>query len=307
MDTLTARETTLAAPFTSAEAKRHGLDYIHLLQENVRRVSRELYVPDGSPPELLGRVRAHLALTPGAWASHRTAAALHGLWLPDDAADHALLHLSKPTELPRVRRVGVVGHRVRVQPGEVVELSPGIRASSPARTWLDLGNELGPVSLVILGDELLRIPRPGLEGRSTPYATKGALAALLRSHPNMQGVAKCRTALADMRVGADSVQETLLRLCLLAHGFPEPHLQIVLRPNDPFSPSADLGYPAIKVAIQYDGGHHQSDEQRWRDARRDAAFRAAGWIVLVVTAEDRRDDFASVRAALRGYFAERAA
>ncbi|AMM33823.1 hypothetical protein SA2016_3159 [Sinomonas atrocyanea] len=307
MDPVKARETLLAAPFTAAEAERHGLDYSQLLQENVRHISRELYVPDDNTAQLRDRVRAHLAVTPQAWASHQTAAALHGLWLPDDAADHSLLHLSKPTDVPRVRRTGVVGHRVRVKAGEIVELSAGVRVSSPARTWLDLGNELGPVGLVILGDELLRIPRPGLEGRAVPHATKGALAALLRAHPNMPGVAKCRAALADMRVGADSPQETLLRLSLLAHGFPEPELQIALRPNDPFSPSADMGYPSVKVAIQYDGSHHLSEEQRWRDARRDAAFRAAGWIVLIVRSEDCQNDFASVRAALRGHLAGRAA
>ena len=269
-------------------------------------MSRELYVPGGGQPELVDRVRAHLAVTPRAWASHRTAAALHGLWLPEAAADQTLLHLSKPTELPRVRRDGVVGHRVTIRTEEVVEVEPGVRVSSHARTWLDLGSELGPVALVVLGDQLIRVPRPDFEGRDCPHATRSSLAAMLRAHPKMKGVAKCRAALADMRVGADSVPETLLRLCLLAYGFPEPELQIVLRPYDPFSPSGDLGYRGIKVVLQYDGGHHRTDEQRERDARRDAAFRAAGWIVIIVTAEDLHDDFRRVRAELRKYLAARA-
>ena len=297
--------TLLDTPFTAADAQHHGLDYYALLREDVRHVSRELYVPGEGQAELIDRVRAHLAVTPGAWASHRTAAAIHGLWLPDTADDHSLLHLSKPTELPRVRRAGVVGHRVRIRPDEVVDVESGVRVTSPARTWLDLGNELGPVALVALGDQLIRIPRPDFEGRDRPYATRGVLAALLQAHPKMHGVAKCRAALADMRVGADSVPETLLRLCLLAYGFPEPELQIVLRPYDPYSPSADMGYRSVKVVLQYDGGHHESDEQRERDARRDAAFRAAGWIVIIVTAEDRHDDFGRVRAELRKHLGSR--
>lgn len=307
MTTPTALEIMLSSPFTSAEAQRHGLDYFDLLRQNVRHASRELYLPGEGEPAIADRVRSHLALTPGAWASHRTSAALHGLWLPDQAADHSWLHLSKPSHLPRVRRDGIVGHRVRVLPDEVVQLERGILASSPARTWLDLGNELGPVALVALGDQLIRSPRPVFDGRSRPHTTKDALAEMLRGHPKMKGVAKCRAALADMRVGADSVQETLLRLCLLAYGFPEPELQIVLRPSDRFSFSADMGYRSIKVAIQYDGDHHLTSEQRRRDARRDAAFRAAGWVVIIVTAEDRQDDFARVRADLRSLFAARAA
>lgn len=307
MTTPTALEIMLSSSFTSAEAQRHGLDYFELLRQNVRHVSRELYLPGDGELALADRVRPHLALTPGAWASHRTSAALHGLWLPDQAADHSLLHLSKPSHLPRARREGVVGHRVHVLPGEVVQLGPGILASSPARTWLDMGNELGPVALVALGDQLIRCPRPDFEGRSQPHSTKDALAEMLRGHPKLKGVAKCRAALADMRVGADSVQETLLRLCLLAYGFPEPELQIVLRPSNRFSFSADMGYRSIRVAIQYDGDHHLTDEQRRRDARRDAEFRAAGWVVVIVTAEDSQDDFARVRTQLRSLFAARAA
>lgn len=114
-------------------------------------------------------------------------------------------------------------------------------------------------------------------------------------------------ALADMRVGADSVPETLLRLCLLAYGFPEPDLQIVLKPSDAFSFSADMGYRSMKIAVQYDGEHHLTDRQHQRDARRDAAFRAAGWVVIIVTADDRKDDFARIRSELRSLFAARAA
>ncbi|WP_369045191.1 endonuclease domain-containing protein [Sinomonas sp. P10A9] len=307
MATPTALDLMLAHPFTSAEARRLGLDYADLVKQEVTRVSRGIYVPRVGVPTLADRARATLAVTQGAWASHRTSTALNGLWLPDPSSDHSLLHLSKPSHLPRVRREGVVGHRVTAHPGEVIELEPGIMASSPARSWLDLGQELGPVSLVALGDQLIRKPRPQFEGRSESYATIAQLTEMIRLHPKMKGVAKCRAALADMRVGADSIPETLLRLCLLAYGFPEPELQIVLRPSDAFSPSADLGYLALKIAIQYDGAHHLADQQRLRDARRDAAFREAGWTVIIVTAADREDDFGRVRHKLRSALRSRAA
>ncbi|MCH6470437.1 endonuclease domain-containing protein [Sinomonas terrae] len=101
--------------------------------------------------------------------------------------------------------------------------------------------------------------------------------------------------------------ETLLRLSLLAYHFPEPELQIRLRPFDPLSPSGDLGYRVIQVVLQYDGAHHLSEEQRLRDLRRDAAFRSAGWVVVIVTADDLRNDFARARAELRALWAKRAA
>jgi hypothetical protein len=265
-----------------------------------------IYVPAGSEPDLIDRVRAHLAVTPGAWASHQTAAAVHRMPVPPWLSDHAVLHLSKPYGLPRPRRRGVVGHEVRFRPSELCYLE-GMRLSTPARTWLDLAMQLPHEHLVGLGDHLLRIPRQGLEGRSEPYATKDSLAEMLLRHPKMKGVVRCRLALEDMRVGSDSVPETLLRLAIQYAGLPEPELQLQLAPNDPFSPSGDLGYREFRIVIQYEGSHHDDDAQRLSDARRDRAFRLAGWIVIHVRLEDLREDFRGVIRRISAAIHERAA
>lgn len=199
-----------------------------------------------------------------------------------------------------------MGHRVRILPGEVV-VSEGRRLSSPARTWLDLARELSPAALIALGDQLIRIPRPEFEARSEPYATKGQLLELLRSHRKVKGVGRCKDALADMRVGSDSVPETLLRLSLIAHGFPEPELQIVLDPDDPWSPSADQGYRDLRIALQYEGEHHASPEQALKDDWRDARFGRRGWATIRVTAADLADDFARPRRELRALMIQRRA
>ena len=61
--------------------------------------------------------------------------------------------------------------------------------------------------------------------------------------------------------------------------------------GDPSSPSADLGYRAQRIAIQYDGGHHLVEAQIFRDRRRDRAFEAAGWTVLTVKKDDLDEGF----------------
>ena len=53
----------------------------------------------------------------------------------------------------------------------------------------------------------------------------------------------------------------MLRLAMVDAGLPEPNLQLTLRSGDPLSPSADLGYRAQRLAIQYDGGHHLVEAQ----------------------------------------------
>jgi hypothetical protein len=179
--------------------------------------------------------------------------------------------------------------------------------TTPARTWLDLANELTPDFLVALGDHLVRNPRPGLEGREQPYATIESLGAMLRDHSWSRGVGKAKKALELMRVGSDSVPETLLRLAMEAAGLPQPELQLQLYPDNPRSPTADLGYRRYRLAIQYEGSHHLDEAQRLSDARRDRAFRRAGWTVLLVTFEDLRDDFGGVIRRIRRHLAEQAA
>ncbi|PJI52728.1 hypothetical protein CTI14_38085 [Methylobacterium radiotolerans] len=74
-------------------------------------------------------------MTDDAWISHRTAAALQGMFLPPWVDDHDMIHLSRPAHLARVRRAGVVGHHTRIRPGELHHVE-GLLMTTPARTWL---------------------------------------------------------------------------------------------------------------------------------------------------------------------------
>ncbi|MDQ0238124.1 DUF559 domain-containing protein [Arthrobacter bambusae] len=282
----------LSGPFTLTQAQAQGVPRGRLLRADVERVSRSLYRPIGWDFELESAARALSAATPGAWISHVTAARLRSSCLPPWLADSTELHLSKPRSLPGTRRKGVIGHRVIAAENEV-ESVDGIRISTRPRTWLDMARLLPLNDLVCMGDELIRVPRQALEGRDTPFATREELRVLVERHPNLQGVVRARQALELMRVGADSAPESLLRLAMLDAGIPEPELQLSLRSDDPFSPSADLGFRRRRIAIQYDGGHHLAEAQTLSDRRRNKAFEAAGWTVLVFRKDDLADGFES--------------
>ncbi|ASN21446.1 DUF559 domain-containing protein [Arthrobacter sp. YN] len=293
----------ISAPFTIDEAEAAGLKQSHLWNRvGIDGVSRGLYRPSDWDFELSAAARSLSAASPGAWISHVTAARLHGACLPPWLSDSNELHLSKPRHLPSVRRKGVIGHTV-VASDDEIENVQGIRISTRSRTWLDLARRLPLGDLVCMGDELIRRPRPDFEERDAPFTTLEALRELVGRHRNLQGVVRAREALELMRVGSDSAPESLLRLAMLDAGIPEPELQVLLRPNDPFSPSADLGFRGRRVAIQYDGGHHLGREQIFSDRRRDKAFEAAGWTVLKFGKDDLADNFSSatrkIKSALR--------
>ena len=285
-------------PFTIYEARDLGVTSKRKRAKDLNGGGRMIRVPADRDLELAERARVLTAATPGAWVSHQTAALLTGLGLPPWMEEEAQIHLSKPHWLPRVRRTGIIGHRVHVIPGEVLEID-GIPVSGPARTWLDLAHALPFRYLVAMGDQLIRIPRPGLEFRTVPFAHKDGLRLLIRQHANMKGVEKARLALDEMRVGADSFPETLLRLALLDAHLPEPELQLRLDPEDPWSPAADLGYRKHRIAVQYDGAHHRSREQQSRDNRRDEVFTNARWSYFKPNADDLAEGFEGLASRIR--------
>lgn len=293
--------------FTYRDARAAGVSVSRLRAQDLERWSRCIYVPAGRASTLAERAEVHCAVTDDAWISHRTAAALQGMFLPPWVDDHDMIHLSRPAHLARVRRAGVVGHHTRIRPGELHHVE-GLLMTTPARTWLDLAVELGEEFRIALGDQLIRRPRPELEnGRDQPMASMADLRELLDAHVWMKGVGLARTALEHLRVGADSVPESLLRQAIIAAGLPEPELQISLRPLDPYAPSGDMGYPHLKLVIQYEGAHHNDEAQRLRDALRDRAFREAGWTIILVRVDDLRDDFRAVLRRIRAHLASAAA
>lgn len=292
-----------SVPFTVHEARAASLSRGRLRSSDVASAGRLLYLPIGWDFEIRGLARALSAATPGAWISHVTAACILGLWLPPWFRECRDFHLSKPRELPPVRRKGVVGHTVLAFDQEVMELD-GIRISTPARTWLDLSGILPLEDLVAVGDQLVRQPRLDLDARSDPWSTLPLLKEMLKRHPKLKGIVKAREAAELIRSGSDSAPETFLRLALTAAGLPEPELQLRVERDNRWSPAADMGYRAQRVAIQYDGGHHLTREQQSVDNRRDESFNAAGWRYFKFNADDLANDFRAavrrVRAALHG-------
>ncbi|HRO29238.1 MULTISPECIES: endonuclease domain-containing protein [Micrococcaceae] len=165
--------------------------------------------------------------------------------------------------------------------------------TSPARTLIDLAADerLAFVDLVVVSDAIVNRPyRPG--GRIDGLDTPAGLAAAVASAGRRPGIRRARHVIDQTRVGADSPQETRVRLALVDAGLPEPELQVKGDPAERWSPEADLAYRDLKIAIQYDGKHHRSREQQAADAYRDEWFQRHGWLVVRLTWADQAQGFA---------------
>lgn len=222
---------------------------------------------------LLPRCRAYLAVAPARFAfSHLTAALLHGIPLPRNLKDGPL-HVSVPAGLSHVRRVGVVGHRGLKA---FRNSRAGVPVVPPEAAWLQLASEVSLYNLIVAGDYLL--------GGRRPLSTLDRLHAEVDQAAGQRGVGLARQALLEIRVGVRSPRETRLRLLIVRAGLPEPVVGYEVRHDGAFVGTPDLAYPDLKIAVEYEGKHHRTDEDTYEDdiVRREL-FRRAGWVVFLVT------------------------
>jgi very-short-patch-repair endonuclease len=119
--------------------------------------------------------------------------------------------------------------------------------------------------------------------------TRADLEAAVRRHGRRPGVQNLRLALDRIRYGSLSPQESRLRVELVDAGLPEPALNLRVVHRGTFIAMVDLAYPDHKLAVEYLGDHHRTDDAVYQeDIYRRERLMSAGWNVVFVTAADVR-------------------
>lgn len=110
-----------------------------------------------------------------------------------------------------------------------------------------------------------------------------AVVTVADCHPGARGVAGLRRILELVDGGAESPQESRLRLILVSAGLPPPETQIEFRD---LRIRVDMGWREWKVAVEYDGVQHWADRrQRAWDIDRIALLEGSGWVVIRVSSD----------------------
>ena len=107
-------------------------------------------------------------------------------------------------------------------------------------------------------------------------------------YPRARGLPRARIALSLMDGGAQSPQETRLRLVLIDDGLPPPRTQIMVTDgqNRAF---IDMGYDDPRVGFDYEGSHHSAVRDQYvHDIGRAELIASEGWIDIRVVAEHSR-------------------
>lgn len=240
-------------------------------------------------------IRALQRTDPDAVACGLSAARLWKLPLP---LEHAGWTMGEPDAQITMSRSGIHRPRKGLVTWRSCDFSPsdrtrerGIVTTSRLRTFLDLADALDHDDLVAMGDHLVRIPRPRYEGRTRPYVEISQLAEAV-SRFRGRGARRLRSAMTDVRVGADSPPETELRIALLRAGLPEPLLNTTIRQDGRWLGDPDMAWREWKVCVEYDGRGHRTQRQQAKDVLRGERRRLAGWTELIITVVDMEDDAA---------------
>jgi hypothetical protein len=272
-------------PFLGTEALAAGMVNRYQLRTRYDAIHRNVYVPRGTELTPVDKaVAAWLWSGRRATAAGLSAAALLGsLWI-----DAGL-----PAELNQPSRHGTADILLRsdeLADDETCRVH-GIRTTTPARTAFDLGRRRGLTTAVIRTDALLQATDLKLVD----------VQALADRHRGARGLAQLRRVLELSDAGAESPQETRLRLLLTSAGMRPTHTQTeVFDEYGCLVGRIDMGWADWKVGVQYDGIQHWTDpEQRRRDIDQAVGYQELGWRIVRVGADLMRHRQATVIARTR--------
>jgi very-short-patch-repair endonuclease len=263
----------LQQPFIGTEALASGLLTRHELRRYHRAIMPNVYLDKRVQASFRQRtLAAYLWSRREAVVSGLAAAAVHGAkWIDGDS----LVELTWNN--PRSPAGVVTRHQLLLE--DEIQRLDGLRVTMAERTAFDLGRRGR------LDDAIARLDALA---RATDFKVSG-VEELAARHRHTRGLRQLEIALDLMNAGAESPQETWLRLLIIRAGYPRPQTQIpVLRPDGRGWYYLDMGWEDMKLAAEYDGDHHRTTRERFAyEIERAEDLHVLGWTVVKVTARHR--------------------
>lgn len=252
-------------PFRGSAAISSGLLTRNDLRTRYRPVYRDVYIEKDAVLTAVAKAEAAWLSTGATLAGLSAAAVLGTKWLDANA----------PAEIVRIdrhRQSGMLVRSYELGADEVCTVR-GMRTTTPARTAFDIGRICPTAQSVPVLDALL----------NATGITPADVGSLVDGRVGTRGIRQLRRALRLVDGGAESSQETRVRLLLIDAGLPKPETQIEFRD---LHIRVDMGWREWRIAVEYDGIQHWTDSrQRSWDIERIAMLEAAGWVVVRVSAE----------------------
>lgn len=210
------------------------------LRWNYRALFPDVYQSKLVVPTLRDRIEGAFLWARGdGIISGRAAAAVHGArWVDANTPIEMLWRNGRPPD-------GIVVRNERIDADDI-QLVNGLLVTSPLRTAFDLARHL-PRDLAVKHLDALA---------NATGVTAEEVLALQDRYPRARGLPRARIALPLMDGGAQSPQETRIRLILIDDGLPAPRTQVLV--TDGYQEAyLDMAYEEPMVGFDYEGIHPQ--------------------------------------------------
>jgi very-short-patch-repair endonuclease len=235
----------------------------------LRAVHRDVYAYGPRPLAKRGKwLAAVLAMGPGAFLSHRSAAALWGM-----AGDRPKVDVNAPRgrQVQPGRASGIKVHRCKFDPGEVTTRD-GIPVSTVARTLFDLAERSRPYELKSAWDEASRLKLLLVPEVAAVYERGRGRRARTRIRPFL---------LAEQRHIEDSASPLEDRFAefVVARHLPPPQVNVLVGKD-----VVDALWPAARLIVELDSWEFHSHRAAFeKDRDRDTEHLLAGYRTIRVT------------------------
>lgn len=248
-------------------------------------------------PHVARELRARYPLTSvaipfGAYFTHTSAAAVHGIPLPPRLEEDPRLHVTVQAPRGAPRGARLIGHSLRMSLAEVVRFDT-VSVTSVERTWCDLAGMLTMPELVAAGDYLIHW--------KDPLTTQHSLAEQVGYLRNRRYVRLLRAAVIALDSQSDSPAESQLRVLCAMVGL--TNSLITRAVSDDFGEFVEvttLSFPSAQLVVRYWGDGPRAPGAT-EGAHREV-IDGATWMVLDVVQDDLADPRGFVRRAWRyGY------
>ncbi len=263
--------------FSTSQAEDAGISakaLARLVAEGaVERLSRGWYIRiDARATEHANAINRMAQHTTPLVAAHHTAAAIHGLRVPQ--ADSRQLFVCDPARRRPDYLPGIVLLPATIGRRDVIRLD-GLRVTTLERTALDLARGCSLEYALVPIDHAYALG-----------ASKGKLIAARRRMHGWPGTRVLDRALAVADARAESALESMSRGAIIAAGLPHPVLQREVRGRSGRRWRADFVWEGAGVIGESDGfGKYSERGQFELEKFRDSDLRAAGWTVVHWTFE----------------------
>ncbi|WP_133119557.1 endonuclease domain-containing protein [Bifidobacterium primatium] len=217
--------------------------------------------------------------------SHVTALQCFGVQVPDDCNFPAdSLHIAFAQRKARRWCKGMYTHYWSGEFRVLACNAGSFFITDPAMTWAQMANHVGEEGLIVIAGALTcRDP-------VRKVASLDDLERYVRDNPGFYGRSKCKAVLPFLIENSDSPPESILAVLIMREGLGRPVANFRIELPDGGYRLADLAYPDLKLAIEYQGAYHANPAQMRMDAARWNQLRALGWEIVFVTADDMRTE-----------------